>query len=154
MSGRHSAESAVCRLCIWEKSDRDGVVFRLWRSTRRRHAIIIFPESGLEELQLIMEAFVFIQSPGCVQVWKNGSYVEGMVMWSRVQVECGVVRFSVDLTAQRLIRSPYMSTLGKGKWPFFSISLVNCVFLLFRQCWWSGGNKWRSRDDQKWIYIT
>jgi hypothetical protein len=57
--------------------------------------------------------------------------IGGMVMWSRVQVEVGVVRFSVDLTAQGLIRSPYMSMLRKGTWPFRSISLVNCVFLFF-----------------------
>jgi len=56
-----------------EDSERGGLVFRLGGSNRRVEGpsylfgdIPIFPESGLEELQLIMEVFLVTQSPGSV----------------------------------------------------------------------------------------
>ena len=69
--GQHSAELAVCRLDIWKKNDLGGLVCRLGGSNRRAEGTtylfdttIIFPESGLEELQLIMEVFLVTQRPG------------------------------------------------------------------------------------------
>jgi len=45
----------------------------------------VFPESGMKEFRLIMEAFLVRQSPGSVhQVCKNGLFVQRMVMCSRV----------------------------------------------------------------------
>jgi len=57
------------------------------------------------EIQLIMEAFLVIQSPGSVHQGSMYSlYVGRMVMWSRVQV--GVGRFSLDLMTKGTKSSP------------------------------------------------
>jgi hypothetical protein len=54
-------------------SERGGLAFGLGGSNRRVEGLSyrfgatpIFPESDLELLQLIMEAFLVTQSPGCV----------------------------------------------------------------------------------------
>jgi len=81
---QHSAELAVCLLYIWNKSDQCGLHFR--GSNRQVEGpsflfdtITIFLESGFEELQLIMEAFLVTKSWLCTPTlkewlvcWRNG----------------------------------------------------------------------------------
>jgi hypothetical protein len=59
------------------EEDRDGVVFQLLRSRVRRN-IFIFPESGLEEVQLIVEAFVLTPSlKERLVCWRDSDVVQG-----------------------------------------------------------------------------
>ena len=108
---KHSADPTVFRLDIWKKNDRGGLVSRLCGCNLRVEgtsylydATTIFPEIGLEELELIMESSLVTQNPESVhRGWKNGVYIGGMVMWPMVQVEVGVCRFSVDVMAHGAI---------------------------------------------------
>jgi len=59
-------------LDIWKKSNQGGPLIQLRGSNCQVKGpsslfdTTIFPESGLEELELIMEASHVTQSPGCV----------------------------------------------------------------------------------------
>ena len=68
--GQHSAELAICHLNMLKKSNRDGLPFQLGGFNCQVEGplclfdtIIIFPENGFGELQLIMEAFLVTNSP-------------------------------------------------------------------------------------------
>lgn len=77
--------------------------------------ITIFPKSGLEELKIIMEAFLVTHSSASMhQHWKNSLYAGGMMMWSIVQVEVSVSWFSVDYMVQGAIPSPVYIDAKKG----------------------------------------
>ena len=63
----------LCRPDIWKKNDRSGLLFRLGGSNSwfegpsyLYDTITIFSESGFEETQLIMEAFLVAKNPRCV----------------------------------------------------------------------------------------
>jgi len=74
-----------CRLDIWENNDRTGLLFRLGSSNRWVEGpsylfgtVTIFPESGFEELQLTMEAFLVAKNLGFVHQHLNSAlYVGG-----------------------------------------------------------------------------
>ena len=82
---KHSADPAVCRLDIWKKSDRVGLICRLCSSNLRVEGTsylydttTIFPESGLEELGLIMKAsLVTPRSKERCVYWKDGDVIQG-----------------------------------------------------------------------------
>jgi len=70
---KHSADPTVFRLDIWKKNDRGGLVSRLCGCNLRVEgtsylydATTIFPEIGLEELELIMESSLVTQNPESV----------------------------------------------------------------------------------------
>jgi hypothetical protein len=63
--GQHCAKVVVCHLDIWQEGDRGGLVLRLEGSHHGFQGTLyllktvpILPESGLKELQLIMEALL------------------------------------------------------------------------------------------------
>jgi hypothetical protein len=65
---------ALCHLDIWKKNDTNGLLFRLGGSNRWVEGpsylfdtITKFPESGFEELHVIMKAFLVPKNTGCVQ---------------------------------------------------------------------------------------
>jgi hypothetical protein len=86
--GQHSVQPAVCRLDIWKKNDRGGLLYRFGGSDRRvegrlicMRLLPILHTSGLEELQHNVEARLVAKSPGSVhQGRKNALYVGGMVV--------------------------------------------------------------------------
>ena len=76
--GQNSAELAVCCLHTRKKSDRGWLLFLLGGSNRRVEGpsclfdtIIIFPESGFEELQHIMEAFLAPMLKEWLLCWRD-----------------------------------------------------------------------------------
>ena len=82
---KHSADPAVCRLDIWKKSDRGSLVSRLCGSNLRVEGTsylydttTIFPESGLEELELIMKAsHVTLRLKERRVYWRDGDVIQG-----------------------------------------------------------------------------
>jgi hypothetical protein len=98
---QHSAKAAVFCLDIRQEIDWGGLQFGLWGSHHRvegtsclLETILVFPESGLEERQLIMEAFLVTH---CPKVARMACMLEGRWCDSRVQAEVCVGRFSEDL---------------------------------------------------------
>ena len=83
VSGQHSVQPAVCRLDIWKKNDRGGLHYRFRGSDRCVEGRLIcirllpiLPESGLEELQHIVETPLVAKSPSSAhQGRKNALYI-------------------------------------------------------------------------------
>ena len=80
---QHSAELAICLMYVWNKSDQHGLHFRLRGSNCQVEGpsylfdtLTIFPESGFEELQLIMKAFLVTKSSGCVHQHRLIKHIE------------------------------------------------------------------------------
>ena len=92
--GQQSVQTAVCRLDIWKKNDRCGLLCRFGGSDRLvegrlipMRLLPILPGSALEEIQHIKKALLIAKSPGSVhQGRKNSMYFGGMVVCSRIQV--------------------------------------------------------------------
>jgi len=86
--GQHSAEPAVCRLDICNKSNQGGLFFQLRGSNCQVEGpsylfdtLTIFLKVVFRNSQLIMEAFLVTKSLGCLhQCYKNSLYVRGMVL--------------------------------------------------------------------------
>jgi hypothetical protein len=82
---KHSADPAICRLDIWKKSDRGGLICRLCGSNLRVEGAsylydttTFFPESGLEKFGLIMKASLVTPrlKERCIY-WRDGDVIQG-----------------------------------------------------------------------------
>ena len=121
-----------------------GSLFRLGGSNRQVEGpsylfgtITIFPESGFEEFQIIIEAFLVAESwllaprlKEHIVCWRDGGVIQGSGKgwWGWVLFRPYGTGF-YPVSCIYIYIYIYMCVWRKSRWPSLPISMVKCIFL-------------------------